>query len=101
MFGKMGDMLGKLQEMKQKADEIKNKLDGIVLKIEGAGGDIKVEITGNRKVNTIYIAPALQHGSKEELEEQLTVTINKAIAAADKLNEEEMKKAAGGLLPGM
>lgn len=101
MFGKMGDMLGKLQEMKQKADEIKVKLDGIVLKIEGAGGDIKIEITGNRKVKNIVIAPALQHGSKEELEEQLTVTMNKAIEAADKLNEEEMKKAAGGLLPGM
>ncbi|MBL7921082.1 MAG: YbaB/EbfC family nucleoid-associated protein [Bacteroidia bacterium] len=101
MFGKMGDMLGKLQEMKQKADEIKTKLDGIVLKIEGAGGDIKIEITGNKKVKNVFVAPALQHGGKDELEEQLTVTINKAIETADKLNEEEMKKAAGGLLPGM
>lgn len=97
----MGDMLGKLQEMKQKADEIKSKLDGITLNVEGAGGDIKIEITGNRKIKNIKIASALQHGSKEELEEQLTVTVNKAIEAADKLNEEEMKKAAGGLLPGM
>lgn len=101
MFGKLGDMMGKLQEMKQKADEIKNKLNDIILKIEGAGGDIKIEITGNRKIKNIQIAPALQHGSKEELEEQLAVTINKAIETADKLNEEEMKKAAGGLLPGM
>lgn len=101
MFGKMGDMLGKLQEMKQKADEIKDKLDDITLNVDGAGGDIKIEITGNRKIKNIKIAPALQHGSKEELEEQLTVTINKAIEAADKLNEEEMKKAAGGLLPGL
>ena len=101
MFGKMGDMLGKLQEMKQKADEIKSKLDGITLNMDGAGGDIKIEITGNRKIKSIKIAAALQHGSEEELEEQLTFTVNKAIAAADKLNEEEMKKAAGGLLPGM
>jgi DNA-binding protein YbaB len=43
----------------------------------------------------------LQHGDKEELEEQLTVTLNKAIEAADKMNEQEMKKAAGGMLPGM
>ncbi len=97
----MGDMLGKLQEMKQKADEIKNKLDHTTLNTEGAGGDIKIEITGNRKIKNIKIAPALQHGSTEELEEQLTVALNKAIEAADKLNEEEMKKAAGGLLPGM
>lgn len=94
-------MMGKLQEMKQKADEIKVLLDATTIKTEGAGGDIKIEITGNRKIRNISIAPALQHGDKEELEEQLTVALNKAIEAADKVNEEEMKKAAGGLLPGM
>ena len=47
------------------------------------------------------IAPALQHGDKQELEEQLVVALNKAIKEADKVNEEEMKKAASGMLPGM
>lgn len=101
MLGKFGDMMGKLQEMKQKADEIKLKLDDTIIKTEGAGGDIVIEITGNKKIKSLTIASALQHGDKEELEEQLTVTLNKAIEAADKLNEQEMKKAAGGLLPGM
>jgi hypothetical protein len=101
MFGKFGDMMGKLQEMKQKADEIKLKLDATLLNIEGAGGDIKIEITGNRVIKNLSISPSLQHGDREELEEQLLVTLNKAIAAADKKNEEEMKHAAGGLLPGM
>ena len=101
MLGKFGDMMGKLQEMKQKADEIKLALDHTIIKIEGAGGDIKLEITGNRKLKNLVIAPSLQHSDKEELEEQLLVTFNKAIDAADKKNEEEMKNAAGGLLPGM
>lgn len=101
MFGKMGDMMGKLQEMKKKADEMKAKLDDTILSIEGAGGDIKIEITGNRELRSISIAPALQHGNKEELEEQLLVTLNKAISKANTMNEEEMKKAASGLLPGM
>jgi hypothetical protein len=101
MLGKFGDMMGKLQEMKQKADEIKLKLDDTIIKTEGAGGDIVIEITGNKKIKSLSIASALQHGDKEELEEQLTVTLNKAIEAADKLNEQEMKKAAGGMLTGM
>lgn len=101
MFGKFGDMMGKLQEMKQKADEIKLKLDNTIIKTEGAGGDIVIEITGNKKIKNLHIASALQHGDKDELEEQLTVTLNKAIEAADKLSEGEMKKAAGGMLPGM
>lgn len=101
MFGKMGDMMGKLQEMKQKADEMKAKLDNTILSCEGAGGDIKIEITGNRELISLSISPALQHGDKQELEEQLLVTLNKALAKANTLNEEEMKKAASGLLPGM
>jgi DNA-binding YbaB/EbfC family protein len=101
MFGKLGDMMGKLQEMKQKADEVKNRLDDTVIKTEGAGGDIKIEITGNRKLKNVEIAPSLQHGNKNELEELLVVTLNKAIEEADKINEQEMKKAASGLLPGL
>ena len=101
MFGKLGDMMGKLQEMKQKAEEIKTKLSETSLTIEGAGGDIKIVITGDRKIKAISIAPGLQHGSKDELEEQLQVTINKALSQVDKISEDEMKKAAGGLLPGL
>lgn|SRR5574343_1711982 len=101
MFGKFGDMMGKLQEMKQRADELKRKMDETILTAEGAGGDIKIEITGNREIKKLSIAASLQHGDKEELEEQLIVTLNKAISKANTLHEEEMKKAASGLLPGL
>lgn len=101
MFGKFGDMMGKLQEMKQKADEAKQNLDNTLISCEGASGDIKIEITGNKLVKFISISPALQHGDKEELEKHLLSTINKAIEKAEAANQEEMKKAASGLLPGI
>ncbi len=101
MLGKFGDMMGKLQEMKQRAEEIKTKLDHTTIKVEGAGGDIKIEISGNRTIRSLSIAPGLQHGGQQELEEQLLVTLNKAIEQANKLNDEEMKKAASGMLPGL
>jgi DNA-binding protein YbaB len=101
MFGKLGDMMGKLQEMKQKAEETKTKLDNTLLSVEGAGGDIKIEITGNREIKKLHIATGLQHTSNEELTEQLMVALNKAIEKANTLNEEEMKNAASGLLPGI
>lgn len=101
MFGKMGDMMGKLQEMKKVADEIKVKLDNTLLTVEGAGGDIKITITGNRDIKSLTIAPSLQHGDKEELEEQLVVTLNKALFKANEVNENEMKKVAGSMLPGI
>jgi len=101
MFGKLGGMMGKLQEMKQKADEIKMKLNDIVVKVEGAGGDIKIEITGSREIKTLTISEGLQYGNKQELEKQLLLALNKAVNEADKINESEMKKVASGLLPGL
>lgn len=101
MFGKIGDMMGKLQEMKQKAEEIKAALSNTIIKSESAGGDITLEINGNRELKSLRIAEALQHGDKQQLETYLLQALNKAIKEADKVNEAEMKKAASGLLPGM
>ncbi len=101
MFGKFGDMMGKLQEMKQKTEEIKLKLDNTILNIEGAGGDIKISLTGNKEIKSITISPALQHGNKEEFEEQLVVTLNRALNKAQEVNDNEMKQAASGMLPGL
>ena len=99
MFGKFGDMLGKIAEVKQKIEEIKVKLETTILNVTGASGDIKITINGNKKIQKLEIAPSLQSASKEELEEQLTVTINKAIEEAEKASAEEMKKVAGGIIP--
>lgn len=101
MFGKFGDMIGKLQEMKQKAEEAKAILAATQLPVEGAGGDIKLVITGDRKLLSLQVADALQHGNKQELEAHLLSTFNKALQAAEKVNEDVMKKAAGGILPGL
>ena len=101
MFGKFGDMMGKLQEMKQKTEEIKLKLDNTILNVEGAGGDIKISLTGNKEIKSISISPALQHGNKEEFEEQLVVTLNKALQKAQEVNDNEMKQVASGMLPGL
>ena len=93
-------MLGKFQEMQQKMNEVKSKLDTMVATVEAAGGDIKIIVNGNRKVLSININPALQHGDREELEEQLVVAMNRSIEKAEELNENEMKNAANGMLPG-
>jgi DNA-binding protein YbaB len=99
MFGKFGDMLGKLNEIKKQVEEIKAKLETITTQVIGTNGDIKITISGSKKIKELSISPSLQSASKEELEKELLATINKAIEAADKLSAEEMKKVAGGLIP--
>lgn len=99
MFGKIGDMLGKIQEIKKKVAEIKARMEETTVDVSGASGDIKITVNGNRKIVSLQIEPALQHGNKAELERQLKETMNKAIEEANQLNEAEMKKIAGGMLP--
>ncbi len=101
MFGKLGDMMGKLQEMKHKADEVKKALDARTFKIKGAGGELEIEMTGNRKILKLQIGENLKQGDKEKLELGLTDVLNKALQEVEKIHEEEMKKAASGLLPGI
>ncbi len=99
MFGKLGDMMGKLAEVKQKIEEIKIGLEAKTIHVSGAGGDIKITMNGNKKLLSLEIADALQHGAKEELQKQLLLTFNNAVTEADKVSADEMKKVAGGMIP--
>ena len=99
MFGKFSDMLGKLAEVKQKMEEIKAKLETTTLDVTGASGDIKITINGNKKIQSLEIADALQHGDRQVLQKQLLETINKAVDEAVKVTADEMKKVAGGMIP--
>lgn len=101
MFGKLGDMMGKLQEMKQRAEEIKRGLDARTFKVKGAGGEIELEMTGNRKILKLQIGENLKQGDKETLETEMKNVLNKALEQVEKIHDEEMKKAASGLLPGL
>jgi DNA-binding protein YbaB len=101
MFGKLGDMMGKLQEMKQRAEEVKKALDARTFKVKGAGGEIELEMTGNRKILMLQISENLKQGDKETLETELKNVLNKALEQVEKIHDEEMKKAASGLLPGL
>jgi nucleoid-associated protein EbfC len=101
MFGKLGDMMGKLQEMKRMAEEIKKKLDETTVNYVHGGGEITIAISGTRKVRSLSISDTLAKGPKDKLEHELVAALNKAVEEADKVNESEMKKIAGGLLPGL
>lgn len=92
-------MMEQLQMMKIKMEEVKASLESKQITTEAAGGDIKIVISGNKKIKSIIISPSLQFGDKDELEEQLTVAINRAIEKAEELYDNEMKSFAGGMLP--
>jgi len=93
-----GNMMGKLQEMQKAVEESKRKLDTIT--VEGKADYLTVEVTGNRRVKNVRIDQNAEI-DREELEDLITIALNRALEQADKVNEAEMASSAKGLIPGM
>jgi nucleoid-associated protein EbfC len=97
----MFDILNKLGDFKKKMDEIKSRLDAIYIDEQTSDGKIKVTLTGNRKVKSVYIdAEMLSKENAEEIQDQLEITLNRALERAEKVSEDEMKSAGKDMLPG-
>ncbi|MFY0631157.1 MAG: YbaB/EbfC family nucleoid-associated protein [Flavobacteriaceae bacterium] len=97
MFEDMSGMMNKLQEAQQKIDETKKRLDTVLID-EELPGKVKVTVTANRTIRSIEIDESVMN-DPEELEDYLVLTLNKAIAKASQINEQEMAVAAKSGMP--
>ncbi len=93
--------MSKLGAMQQMAEETKRQLDQEIVEGEAGNGLVVLTLTGNRALKSLKINTELEHMSKEDLEDLLTIALNRALEAANKLNEAQTLKAAQNFLPGM
>ncbi|PKV51601.1 hypothetical protein ATE84_3690 [Aquimarina sp. MAR_2010_214] len=98
MFGDMMGMMGKLKETQQKVEETKERLNTVLVDEETSDGLLKITLTANREIKTISISDQLLE-DREQLEDYLILTINKAIAKATKVNETELAAVAKEGMP--
>jgi len=95
-------MFDKLHEAKQKAEEVKKRLDGLTVMGSVEGGKIKVTSNGNKVVQSIMIDEEfLKEADKEELEELLTLAVNKALEQAENVNQSEMAALSQQMFGGL
>lgn len=97
MFDLMG-MMGKLKDAQKKIEETKKRLNSVYIDEENAG--LKVSVTANRLVKSIEIPENLL-SDKEELEDFLILTLNKALEKAEKIQEQELASVAKEGLPNL
>lgn len=98
MFGDLMGMMGKLKETQKKVEETKKRLDTVMVDETSADGTIKITLTANREIKSISIDDALL-SDKEQLEDYLILTLNKAIEKASKIQEAELGAAAKEGMP--
>ena len=98
MFGDMMGMMNQLKDTQQRVEAKKKELDTVILDEVSSSKDIKVQISANRRIIEIQISDALLE-DKEQLEDYLVSTLNKAIEKAHNYNEQELAKVAKTGLP--
>ncbi|SDL86250.1 YbaB/EbfC family nucleoid-associated protein [Kriegella aquimaris] len=98
MFGDMMGMMGKLKETQQKVAETKKRMDTVTLEESSADQLVKVTITANREIKQIEIDDSLLQ-DKDQLEDFLILTLNKAIQKATQVNETELAAVAKEGMP--
>ena len=91
-------MMGKLKETKEKVKATKERLNTVMLKEDSTDGLISVTITANRTIKSIEIDNSLLE-DKEQLEDYLILTLNKAIESATKVQETELAAVAKEGMP--
>lgn len=98
MFGDLMGMMGKLKETQKKVEETKKRLDTILLDESSTDGKLSLSLTANREIKSITIDDALMQ-DKEQLEDYLVLTLNKAIEKASKVQETELGAVAKEGMP--
>jgi hypothetical protein len=89
MFGDLMGIMGKLKETQEKVAATKQRLNSVLIDEESNDGLLKVTITANTSIKEISINQKLLE-DKEQLEDYLILTLNKAIEKAFKIHETEV-----------
>lgn len=98
MFGDLMGMMGKIKETQAKVEETKKRLDTVLIDEKSSDGLLEVTITANREIKNISVAEELLE-DKEQLEDYLVLTLNKAIVKASNVNEAELGAVAKAGMP--
>ena len=107
MFGNMGNMAGmmkKVQKLQGDMAKLQEELKARALEVSTGGGAVKVVVNGEKKIQSIKIAPtAVDPEDVEMLEDLVTAAVNEAMSKVDDMMAQEMGKLTGGLNlpPGM
>lgn len=98
MFGDMMGLMGKLQEAKAKAESTKERLKTVLLDEQSSDGLLKITATANGRIKEIQISEELLQ-DKEQLEDYLILTLNKALEKAQSIHDTEMAAVAKEGMP--
>ncbi len=93
----LGDMMKQIQKAGEKMQDVQNQLEKLVAQGESGGGMVKVSVSGKQKLLSLRIDPEILD-DVEMVQDLVIAAVNSALDAAAVLAQEEISKAAGGMI---
>jgi|GEM_PF-3902638 len=87
--------------LKQFSEETKQKLSTIEFEVESGNGLIVLTMNANKKIKSLKINADLKIVDKEDLEDLMTIALERGLSRAEEISEQELKKTLGNILPGL
>lgn len=98
MFGDLMGMMGKLKETQEKVQATKERMNTVLVEQKSADGLVRVTLTANREIKSIEMDDTLLE-DREQLEDYLVLTLNKALEKATEIQETELSAVAKEGMP--
>ncbi len=100
MKGGMPGMMKQIQKMQEDMAKMQAELGNKTVTEEAGGGMIKVVANGNKEIVSVEIdTQVIVAEEKEILEDLVVAAVNKALASAKKMEEDELAKLTKGMMP--
>jgi DNA-binding protein, YbaB/EbfC family len=106
MFGNLGElakMMSKAKDIQANLKKFKEEMPTMEFSASSPGCQVKVTVTGDFRVKEVEVSEEAMK-DRVQLEEQIQLAVNSAMAAAKASAQEKMNEITGGLgvdLPGI
>jgi hypothetical protein len=93
----LNDMMKQLKEAGEKMQDVQKQLEKLTAEGESGGGMVKARVNGRQKLLGLTIDPEIMD-DPEMVQDLVVAAVNNALDASTKLAQDEISKAAGGMI---
>jgi len=98
----LSDLLKQAQKMQEKIQQVQDELSNLKVDGTAGGGMVTAVANGKQEILEVHIdKQVVDPDDVEMIEDLIVAAVNQALTKAQELANEEMSKAAGGMLGNM
>lgn len=91
------DMMKQLKEAGEKMQDVQRQLEKLIAEGESGGGMVRAKVNGRQKLLELHIDPEIMD-DPDMVQDLVVAAVNNALEASAQLAQNEISKAAGGMI---